>query len=105
MKWSFKVVCRITLWSFGCWWIDYQERDLDYSKYLCPNWKKKYGKAGIICSNHLNWLDIIIFGWHSIPCGVAKADIEKIPVVGPMGRQFGCLFFDREVKSEKKDIV
>ena len=83
----------------GCFWIDYRTHYVDYSKYLGPDWKKEkvtYGKAGIICSNHFNWIDTVFLAWHSMPAAIAKASIEKIPIIGKMGRQIGCIYVDRE---------
>lgn len=89
VKWSFKIVCRINLLMLGCWYLDYRKHFVDYSKYLGPDWKKEkatYGKSGIVCSNHFNWIDPIIHTWRQMPSAVVKADIENIPLIGPMGR-------------------
>jgi hypothetical protein len=40
-----------------------------------------------------------------MPSAVVKADIENIPIIGPMGRQTGCMYFDRAVKDDKRDVV
>lgn len=88
VRYSFMMVCRINLLVLGCWYLDYKKRYVDYSKYLGPEWKKEkatYGKAGITCSNHFNWIDPLILGWRNMPSAICKADIEKIPFIGPMG--------------------
>ena len=38
-----------------------------------------------------------------MPAAIAKASIEKIPIIGKMGRQIGCIYVDRE--NVKKDVV
>lgn len=79
VRWSFVIICRINLLMFGCFWMDYRKVYVDYSKYLGPDWKNKevtYGKAGIVCSNHYNYLDAIVHSWRQMPSAVVKADIE-----------------------------
>jgi 1-acyl-sn-glycerol-3-phosphate acyltransferase len=92
----------------GCWWFDIRTQYVDYSKYLGPEWKKEnatYGNSGIRISNHFNWIDPLLLGIRDMPSAICKADIEKIPLIGPMGHNIGCLFFDRVVKDEKRDVV
>ena len=40
-----------------------------------------------------------------MPSAIIKADIVKIPFVGPTAKQVGCLYFDRAVKDEKRDVL
>lgn len=40
-----------------------------------------------------------------MPSAVVKADIENVPIIGPMGHQTGCMYFDRAVKDDKRDVV
>lgn len=40
-----------------------------------------------------------------MPSAILKADIENIPVIGPMGRSCGALYFDRAEKEEKKALM
>lgn len=89
VKQSFAIVCRINLLMLGCWYLDYRKHYVDYSKYLGPDWTKEkatFGKSGIVCSNHFNWIDPLIHGWRQMPSAVVKADIENIPIIGPMGK-------------------
>ena len=53
----------------------------------------------------MNWIDAVLLSWNSMPSAVCKADIENVPIIGPMGRQVGCMFFDRDLKGDKRDVV
>jgi 1-acyl-sn-glycerol-3-phosphate acyltransferase len=109
IKFGFKWVCRLNLLCMGVFNLKMKEHFVDYSPYLGPEWKKKqttYGKkSGIVCSNHLNWIDPIVHTYRQMPSAVTKADIKKIPFVGPLGEQTGCIYFDRSDKTDKRDVV
>lgn len=92
----------------GCYWLTIKPHYVDYSKYLGPEFTKEkatYGKAGIVCSNHINWIDPFIHTIRQMPAAVVKADIVNIPLVGPLGLQTGCMYFDRGSKDEKRDLL
>ncbi|PPD39528.1 MAG: 1-acyl-sn-glycerol-3-phosphate acyltransferase [Methylobacter sp.] len=59
------------------------------------------GQPGLIVSNHVSWLDIILIGQYLPAYFVAKSDIASWPVFGFMSRQAGTVFIRR---GEKKHI-
>lgn len=54
-----------------------------------------------LVSNHLSYIDIIIFYYCLKTTFVAKSDIKYWPVVGPMARSLGVIFIDR---NRKRDV-
>jgi len=66
--WKFSLIstactisARITLAGVGIFKINEQKVDIDYKKYLGPDWKPDpKGFAGTIISNHQSWVDIIV---------------------------------------------
>jgi 1-acyl-sn-glycerol-3-phosphate acyltransferase len=50
---------------------------------------------GLIVSNHLSYLEVLVFG-AALPCFlVSKAEISRWPFFGPLARAGGTLFVDR----------
>ncbi len=59
-------------------------------------------QSGLLVSNHVSWLDIILLGQYLPAYFVAKSDIASWPIFGFMSRQSGTIFIRR---GEKKHIV
>jgi 1-acyl-sn-glycerol-3-phosphate acyltransferase len=54
---------------------------------------------GLLVSNHLSYLDVVIYA-ATVPCSmVAKAEVGRWPVFGMMARASGALFVDRSSRS------
>jgi 1-acyl-sn-glycerol-3-phosphate acyltransferase len=52
-------------------------------------------ERGLLVSNHLSYLEVLIFG-AALPCYlVSKAEISRWPFFGPLARAGGTLFVDR----------
>jgi lyso-ornithine lipid O-acyltransferase len=52
-------------------------------------------ERGLLVSNHLSYLEVLVFG-AALPCYlVSKAEIAKWPFFGPLARAGGTLFVDR----------
>lgn len=49
----------------------------------------------VIVSNHLNWLDPMVFSSTLPLTGLSKAEMAAWPVVGPCGRAVGSIFVER----------
>jgi len=52
-------------------------------------------KTVLVVSNHISWVDIVIFGSLLRPAFVSKAEVAKWPVVGPIARATGTVFLPR----------
>lgn len=55
-------------------------------------------KLGLLVSNHISWLDIIVLGQFFPVYFVAKSDIKDWPVVGYLAKQGGTIFAKRGEK-------
>ncbi|WP_428240527.1 lysophospholipid acyltransferase family protein [Gynuella sp.] len=51
--------------------------------------------SGLMVSNHISWLDIIVLGSRFHTYFVSKAEVAKWPVVGTLARSAGTLFLPR----------
>jgi len=58
--------------------------------------------TGLVVSNHVSWLDIIVIGQYLPAYFVAKSDILGWPVIGYMAKQAGTIFIRR---GDKKNIL
>jgi 1-acyl-sn-glycerol-3-phosphate acyltransferase len=57
---------------------------------------------GLLVSNHLSYLDILVYS-AVMPCGfVAKKEVRSWPIYGSMSRMAGTVFIDREVRSDTR---
>lgn len=54
---------------------------------------------GLIVSNHLSYLDILVFGAAGFPAFVAKQEVRSWPVVGLVASLCGTIFIDRTRRS------
>ena len=78
---------------------------ISYQKYLGPDWEAEYERPGSIVSNHQCWLDIMMHMYRQPPSHVSKAAVKKVPFVGHIATEVGCLFIDRGDKGQKKDMI
>jgi len=53
------------------------------------------GTGVLVVANHLSWLDILVLGAVQPMRMVAKAEIRRWPLLGPLARRIGTLFIDR----------
>lgn len=51
-----KILVRIKIISIGIYSINWEKPDIDYKKWLGPDWKPSYENAGTIISNHGSWM-------------------------------------------------
>ena len=54
----------------------------------------------LLVSNHLGYLDMILLGARLPVVFVAKAEVARWPVFGPLARQSGTLFVDRTLRRD-----
>ena len=60
---------------------------------------------GLLVSNHLSYLDILIYG-AALPCFfVSKAEISRWPFIGAMGRANGTIFLDRSSRTSAERVA
>ncbi|MEQ1546421.1 lysophospholipid acyltransferase family protein [Methyloglobulus sp.] len=74
--------------------------DLEVSKVGNPS-----GKASLMVSNHISWLDIIVLGSFSSAHFVAKSDILAWPIIGYLAKRGGTVFVRRGDKQQARAIA
>jgi 1-acyl-sn-glycerol-3-phosphate acyltransferase len=60
---------------------------------------------GLLVSNHLNYIDILVYGAILPCCFVAKAEIRRWPFFGRMARAGGTLFVNRSSRSSAEMVT
>jgi len=80
----------------GVYYIDFNKRhDVNYTKYLGPDWKLTYEGAGIQVSNHISWLDIMVMLGFDCPSFISTAGVRNLPAVGKIAEVIRCQFLKR----------
>ena len=75
---------RVVLLCFGFLWIRRTRLAGSSAKSVC------------VVSNHVSWVDILVFMAELFPSFVAKATIRKLPLVGVISEAMGCIYVERE---------
>jgi 1-acyl-sn-glycerol-3-phosphate acyltransferase len=62
-------------------------------------------ERGLLVSNHLSYLEVLIYG-AALPCYlVAKAEISRWPLFAPLARAGGTLFVDRSSRASAEAVT
>ena len=79
--------------------------DVDYTFYLGKDYKEKMSDkhTSTIVSNHVSWLDCIVFARMIAPAFAPAYFLKNAPVVGALAKAFGSLFMPRGGTREEKD--
>jgi 1-acyl-sn-glycerol-3-phosphate acyltransferase len=85
--------------------IDMQNVNLDYKKYLGPDWKQSFVNPSTVVSNHQCFIDVLVHMVRQPPSCVAKESVRRMPIIGPCAVAVGVLFFDRGDKRASKDLL
>jgi 1-acyl-sn-glycerol-3-phosphate acyltransferase len=62
-------------------------------------------QRGLLVSNHLSYLDIVVFGAAQPMIFVSKDDVRSWPIIGWMTRCAGTLYINRQRKSDVAEIA
>ena len=90
-----KLSVRLQAFIAGLVWVDVEYvKDVDYKKWLGPDWKPSFSNPSTIVSNHICWMDILIAQSIFFPSFVAKSSVRKYPFVGNIAAAIDCLFVD-----------
>ena len=70
------------------------------------HWRHDHGLAGIvlIVANHISWLDIFVLDALQPVRFIAKADLQRIPVIGRLIVNVGTLFIERERRRDTHSV-
>lgn len=59
----------------------------------------------LFVANHISWLDITVLHSQRWMCFVAKAEIERWPVIGPMAKRVGTIYHHRGDNSSLHGVM
>jgi 1-acyl-sn-glycerol-3-phosphate acyltransferase len=72
-------------------------------RYICPEPEKFRKLEGFVFPNHSTYLDILMMT-HLIPMRfVAKQEVRRFPLVGPLAMAIGCVFVKRDNKASRAE--
>ncbi|MFM2295975.1 MAG: hypothetical protein RLZZ350_2388 [Verrucomicrobiota bacterium] len=88
-----------------CEWMSRSARRL----MRCVNLRVEYfgepPRAGLLVSNHLTYLDILVFGARQPAVFVSKADVRSWPALGYLAKLAGTLFVRRERRADVSPLT
>ena len=92
--------------AVGCIWITHLRPEVDYKKYLGPDWVADYdgNRCSTVISNHSAFLDSMLHGICQFPSIIAKGEVRNVAGVGPIARVSQCFFLDRTSRNDKKQM-
>ncbi len=104
-------VVPLTIFAFGYTLMltDHDEIEVDYSKYLGPNWRenKFQGKrVSTIVSNHIGFIEILAYIALMTPPSFTPArQVKDFPIGDHFVRCLNSIYVDRTQKKEKRDAL
>jgi len=81
-------------------WMQRQARRLLWALAIEPNYRGEFPKEGVLVSNHVSYLDILVFGARHPLVFISKEEVARWPVFGLLARLAGTLFIRRELRSD-----
>jgi len=79
--------------------------DVDYKKWLGPDWKPEWSGAGTMIFNHVCWIDILLALLCFFPSFVSKKSVKNYPFIGMIATAIDSVFLDRAGTKEEKIAV
>ena len=96
---------RFSCFIAGIVWIDVDyvaAGEGDYSKWLGPDWKPEWNRAGAVILNHHCWMDILLGIYLFFPSFVAKKSTKEYPFVRKMAPLTDSIFIERAGTKEER---
>lgn len=90
----------------GMLWYTLKNEEVDYKKYLGPDWKPTDRKPSTIVCNHSVWMDILLgVVAFDFPIFTSRVGIKKWLFVGVLASYPGyqAIFLDRAGTKEERD--
>ncbi len=80
--------------------------NVDYSKYLGPDWKPSYATPSTVVCNHSSWMDIVLITVLKFPSFTPKLGIKKWPFIGQVcDLVFNSYFINRAGTQEERNKI
>ena len=104
-----KMCSRIVAFLMGVFYYTHKKLDVDYKKYLGPDWKPTDRKPSTYLPNHSVWLDILML-WviKDYPIFAAKTAVKGFPIIGYMASYpgYSTIFLNRGgTKEERSELI
>lgn len=61
--------------------------------------------AALVVANHISWIDVLAVAATAPVVAVAKSEVARWPVVGPLARRAGTVFVSRRIGRDLPDTV
>ena len=89
---------------FGYYSVTRNRPEVDYSKWLGPDWEPSYDGASILISNHTGFNEILntFLFIRPMPGFIAKHGVKQVPSIGPLATSVGSVFMDRRNPESRK---
>jgi 1-acyl-sn-glycerol-3-phosphate acyltransferase len=101
-----KIMARLeSIIGGGLFFSKHERINVDYKKYLGPEWKPTYDGASTYVCNHSSWLDIMICAFaKDFPIYTPKSGIRRWPVIGKIAED-ACesYFINRAGTKEERE--
>mmetsp|Transcript_27579 Transcript_27579/g.41880 ORF Transcript_27579/g.41880 Transcript_27579/m.41880 type:complete len:226 (+) Transcript_27579:314-991(+) len=102
----YRYVAKTTLYALcGKFSIEEVDVEVNYSKFLGPDWKATDTVPTIVIGNHTSWCDIVVQMCIWVPAFIAKSSVRKMPFVGVAAQQSSCCWVDRGNKASKTQTL
>lgn len=104
-----KFCSRLIAFLSGVYYYKYKKINVDYTKYLGPDWTPTNRKPSTYLANHSVWLDIFML-WviKDYPIFAAKSAVKKFPIVGYLAsyKGYSTIFVNRGgTKEERSEMI
>ena len=84
--------CYIGLKLVGFTSLTTSKSDIDYKKYLGPDWTPEWEGASTLVCNHTSWIDILVAVYFHYPSFASRASARNIPLLGDIMVAMSTIF-------------
>ena len=69
-----------------------EDKEVDYSEFLGPEWEPKYSGAASIIPNHVTFFDPAFITFQYFPCLTSRAGFGTMPLVGSILKSLSTIY-------------
>ena len=104
--WNASMLIPIFGVMIGCMSFTTRRPEVDYGKWLGPDWKPHYDGYTMCISNHMGWTEIFntFLFVRPMPGFVAKSGLKQLPSVSNVALSMNTLFMDRTSKESRSKV-
>lgn len=100
---------KVALFSVGVLWVKRKKLEWKDLPLICEQYPSpipnQYPHAQVIVSNHLGWLDMILLEAKYGCSFIAKADIQKVPIVKNIAEALQTIYLKKDGKSTTQTVI